>query len=148
MLKCDGLWGFLHALIRVMTLCLIGPILQRFPGSPHLPLSHFSELAASCFCSLFYSSAALRTLALRAEEAGMHPCQWSSLVDLWLVVFGRCGEQSSHASSLHSQQNNECWQRTLSSVRKMMFSEHSYRCSLHRSEQVEFDAWRLHPNRL
>lgn len=49
MLKWDGLWGFLYALIRVMTLCLISLIPQCFPVCLHLPCPTFpNNLLLNC----------------------------------------------------------------------------------------------------
>lgn len=59
MLKWDGLWGFLHALIRVMTLCLISLILQCLPECLHLPRPTFSILIVLVLGNKISSNAAL-----------------------------------------------------------------------------------------
>lgn len=59
MLKWDGLWGFLHALIRVMTLCLISLILQCLPECLHLPHPTFSTLVVLMLGNKISSNAAL-----------------------------------------------------------------------------------------
>lgn len=109
-----------------------------FPGSPHLPLSHFSKLPSLSFCSLFYSSAAFTKLAFKAEEAGMHPCQPSNLVDLcffFILNVNVVNKAPTLPRCIHSRLMN-AGRGSFSSVRKMMFSEQSYRCSIYGSEQV------------
>lgn len=70
MLKWDGLWGFLCALIRVMTLCLISLIPQCFPVCLHLPCPTFPNILPLTLPLCLSSSTLIQELRIHSK------CQW------------------------------------------------------------------------